>query len=78
MNSGNTEGHVCHGEKQSTSSPQSEDPMSLHLHNHEEPAQNSTKEEDKEEERSQKYMKGWRLYMLTLGYDIYPEVFQLD
>jgi hypothetical protein len=59
--------HVYESEKIVASALQSNHPASLNDHVHEEPTRDATREVV--EEQHPQYMKGWRLYMLTLGYD---------
>lgn len=75
MDSSNTEGRVCESEKIVKSSLQSDQSVPPHIRSHEEPPQNSTEGEEKEQ--CPEYMKGWRLYMLTLGYDFFQTVPQV-
>lgn len=75
MNSSNAEGHVCESEKTVNDSLQSDQSPPLHVRSHEERTQTSTEEE--ENEQRSKYVKGWKLYMLTLGYDFFPAVLQV-
>jgi hypothetical protein len=74
MNSSNGESHVHESEKTANGSLRAEDPV----RDHEPPLQNSTKEEEEEGERSPKYIKGWRLHMLTLGYDFVQTTSQAE
>jgi hypothetical protein len=80
MNSSNEEGRVYESEKIANGSLRAEDPAPLHVGDHGPPSQNLTEEEEEEEEeeRSPKYIKGWKLHMLTLGYNFVQTKSQVE
>jgi hypothetical protein len=77
-NSSNEEGRVYESEKTANGSLRAEDPAPLHVGDHGPPSRNPTEEEEEEEERSPKYIKGWKLHMLTLGYDFVQTKSQVE
>jgi len=62
---GTTDGGVIRGEKASEALLQTDVPAPIH--SNEDPIQHPVEEEKQEQEQSREYMKGWKLYMLTLG-----------